>query len=237
MRAWRASGASGRLLVVGSSSRVQRDQYEVSGYGAAHRGGAEESERLLQARPRGHGRGVADRAQRMAENGEALRYIELVLRQLRRASRDHRRLVQQRHADFRIGSSLRYEEGEQRARWRDRGRRAGSPSAGTWSRASSAGRPWESGEEVVAGRRSSERADVTTRLLTKRRDYGGTAQSIAGILAGPAQDGITAHQDLSYAPEDVGWGRSTREEETFGAWSLPETPTSSKGGTTSSTLV
>lgn len=33
----------------------------------------------------------------MAENGEALRYIEMVLRQLRRASRDHRQLVEQRH--------------------------------------------------------------------------------------------------------------------------------------------
>lgn len=33
----------------------------------------------------------------MAENGEALKYIEMVLRQLRRASRDHRRLVEQRH--------------------------------------------------------------------------------------------------------------------------------------------
>lgn len=33
----------------------------------------------------------------MAENGEALKYIEIVLRQLRRASRDHRQLVEQRH--------------------------------------------------------------------------------------------------------------------------------------------
>ncbi|OAD61712.1 Irregular chiasm C-roughest protein [Eufriesea mexicana] len=40
---------------------------------------------------------VKGRAQRMAENGEALKYIEMVLRQLRRASRDHRRLVEQRH--------------------------------------------------------------------------------------------------------------------------------------------
>ena len=32
----------------------------------------------------------------MAENGEALRYIEMVLRQLRRASHDHRQLVEQR---------------------------------------------------------------------------------------------------------------------------------------------
>lgn len=35
-------------------------------------------------------------AQRIGENGEALRYIEMVLRQLRRASRDHRKLVEQR---------------------------------------------------------------------------------------------------------------------------------------------
>lgn len=33
----------------------------------------------------------------MAENGEALKYIEIVLRQLRRASRDHRQLLEQRH--------------------------------------------------------------------------------------------------------------------------------------------
>lgn len=40
---------------------------------------------------------VKGRMQRMAENGEALKYVELVLRQLRRASRDHRHLVEQRH--------------------------------------------------------------------------------------------------------------------------------------------
>lgn len=40
---------------------------------------------------------VKGRAQRMTENGEALKYIESVLRQLRRASRDHRQLVEQRH--------------------------------------------------------------------------------------------------------------------------------------------
>lgn len=41
-------------------------------------------------RVKGHG------ARRIGENGEALRYIEMVLRQLRRASRDHRKLVEQR---------------------------------------------------------------------------------------------------------------------------------------------
>ncbi|XP_014474897.1 PREDICTED: uncharacterized protein LOC106744538 [Dinoponera quadriceps] len=219
-------------------SQRGRDRYE-SRYRAREEtaaavgyAGAEESERLLQARPRdrGHG-GVTDRAQRMAENGEALKYIELVLRQLRRASRDHRRLVQQRHADFRcrIGEGSRSRFEDERV-WRQQDRRE-SPAGRMCSRSTSG--PWESdvsSREEVAGRSSeSPRPDVTTRLLTKRRDYGGTAQSsTAGVL-----DGITAaaYQDLRYVPED--W-ESARE--TFGAWSLPETP-SSHGKRTSSTLV
>lgn len=250
-----ASGWTRDARLVDSSRQPGRDRYQGRyAHEAARHGGEEggESERLLQTRPRdrGHG-GVTDRAQRMAENGEALRYIELVLRQLRRASRDHRRLVQQRHADFRRGigegSSWRlYEDCANERAWQRDRRESPATDAATdaaaesWSRCPSG--PWDascSREEVAAGRSSERpRPDVTTRLLTKRRDYGGTAQSAVGILRadpGRVQDGITAaaYQDPRYVPEDVGW-ESARE--TFGAWSLPETP-SSHDRRTSSTLV
>ncbi|CAD1476318.1 unnamed protein product [Heterotrigona itama] len=82
--------------------RVELEDHDVV-RGASAVARAPEVERLL-----GDGRSrrrdeatkkfrVKGRAQRMAENGEALRYIEMVLRQLRRASRDHRQLVEQRH--------------------------------------------------------------------------------------------------------------------------------------------
>ncbi|XP_032673435.1 uncharacterized protein LOC116845163 [Odontomachus brunneus] len=179
----------------------------------------------------------------MAENGEALKYIELVLRQLRRASRDHQRLVQQRHAEFRCGigegSRSRHEDLVELAHQRRDSRGSPADAARMWSRSSSG--PWQSdmSSGELAGRsRDCPRPDVTTRLLTKRRDYGGTAQSTAGIpraaVPGHVQDGIAAYQDLRYAPENVGCWEDAQE--TFGAWSLPETP-SSNDRRTSSTLV
>lgn len=160
----------------------------------------------------GHG-GVTDRAERMAENGEALKYIELVLRQLRRASRDHRELVQQRHADFQHEISKRISERV----WHHRdGHEDSIDASRTWSRSS--GSPWESDVTL-----RKTRPDVTTRLLTKRRDYGGTAQNTVDILrpgpAGRVHDGIAAYQEMKYVPDNVGW-KGARE--TFGAWSLSE---------------
>lgn len=164
---------------------------------------------------RGHG-GVADRAQRMARNGEALKYIELVLRQLQRASRDHQELVRQRHADVRyeIGKRINERIWHHRYHHRD-GREESTDGSRTWSRSSNS--PWESD---LALRKTQP--DVTTRLLTKRRDYGGTAHSTVDILRpipGRVRDGIAAatYQEMKYIPESVGW-KGARE--TFGAWSL-----------------
>lgn len=198
--------------------------------------GAQENERLRRVRSwkgRGHGV-VADRAQRISENGKALEYIELVLLQLQRASRDHQRLVQQRHADFRCTtgkeSTSRFEGSEQRVYWyRDR---RGDPTNTPiiWSRTSS--RPWESDLTSRTARQPSERPprqpDVTTRLLTKRRNYGGTAQSTVGISdAAPKrirnEIAVATRQGSARVPEDVGW-ESARG--TFGPWSLPETRSS-----------
>lgn len=63
---------------------------------------APEVERLLGEQTRlvgidGRIHEVKGRVQKISENGETLKYIESVLRQLRRASRDHRQLVEQRH--------------------------------------------------------------------------------------------------------------------------------------------
>lgn len=162
----------------------------------------------------------------MAENGEALKYIELVLRQLRRASRDHGELVRQRHADFQHEISKRINERV----WRHRDGDSIDASR-TWSRSS--GSPWESDVTL-----RKTRPDVTTRLLTKRRDYGGTAQNTVDILrpssSGRVRDRIAAtYQEMKYVPGNVAW-RDARE--TFGAWSLPEA-SSSNDRKTSSTVV
>ncbi|KAM0726508.1 hypothetical protein ACS0PU_007692 [Formica fusca] len=176
----------------------------------------------------GHG-GATDRAQRMAENGEALKYIELVLRQLRRASRDHQELVRQRHTDFQHEISKRINERV----WHHRdGREDSIDASRTWSRSS--GSPWESDVTL-----RKTRPDVTTRLLTKRRDYGGTAQNTVDILrpgpSGRVQDEIaaTTYQEMKYVPDNVDWKGA---QETFGAWSLPET-SSNNDRKTSSTVV
>lgn len=166
----------------------------------------------------------------MAENGEALKYIELVLRQLRRASRDHGELMRQRHADFQHEISKRINERV----WHPRDGRGNSieNASRTWSRSS--GSPWESDVTL-----RKTRPDVTTRLLTKRRDYGGTSQNTVDILrpspSGRAQDGIaaTAYQEMKYIPDKVAW-KDAREA--FGAWSLPEA-SSNADRKTSSTVV
>lgn len=201
-------------------------RYNVERYGAA------ECERLLGRGSRGnmgHVGVTSNRVQRMAVNGEALKYIELVLQQLRRASRDHQELVRQRHTDFQHEISKRINE---RA-WHHRDERQDSIDASrTWSRSS--GSPWESDVTL-----RKTRPDVTTRLLTKRRDYGGTAQNTVDILrpgpSGRVHDGITAtaYQEMKYVPDKVGW-KGARE--TFGAWSLPEA-SSNNDGKTSSTVV
>ncbi|EZA50381.1 hypothetical protein X777_11192 [Ooceraea biroi] len=177
---------------------------------------------------------VKDRAQRMAENGEALKYIELVLRQLRQASRDHRELMRQRHANFQHEMSKRMNERV----WDHHHHRDGRVDDSTYasrtcSRSSSS--PWESD---VTLRKS--RPDVTTRLLTKRRDYGGTAQSTVDILRPVhvqerVQDGVAAaaYQEMRYIPENIGWKDARKM---FGAWSLPEA-SSSNDRRTSSTVV
>jgi len=165
----------------------------------------------------------------MAENGEALKYIELVLRQLRRASRDHGELVRQRHADFQHEISKRINERV----WHHRdGREDSIDASRTWSRSS--GSPWESDVTL-----RKTRPDVTTRLLTKRRDYGGTSQNTVDILrpspSGRVQGGIaaTAYQEMKYIPDNVAW-KDAREA--FGAWSLPEA-SSNSDRKTSSTVV
>ncbi|XP_018407414.1 PREDICTED: irregular chiasm C-roughest protein-like [Cyphomyrmex costatus] len=181
---------------------------------------------------RGHG-GVTDRAQRMAENGEALKHIELVLRQLQRASRDHRELVRQRHLDvqYEIGKRINERISHHRYHHHYRDRREGSMDAfRTWSRSSSS--PWESDLTL-----KKAQPDVTTRLLSKRRDYGGTAQSTINILKpapGRVRDETAgAYQEMKYIPESVDW---IGARETFGAWSLPEA-SSSNDRRTSSTVV
>lgn len=185
-----------------------------------------ECERLLGRKSRS---GTTDRAQRMTENGEALKYIELVLRQLRRASRDHQELVRQRHTDIQHEISKRINERV----WHHRDRREDLIDASrTWSRSSSS--PWESDVTL-----RKTRPDVTTRLLTKRRNYGGTAQNTVDILRpgpyGHAQDGIvgTVYQEMRYVPDNVDWKDA---QEMFGAWNLPET-LSSNDRKTSSTVV
>lgn len=194
-----------------------------------------ECERLLGRRSWGskdHG-GVTDRAQRMTENGEALKYIDLVLRQLRRASRDHQELVRQRYVDFQYEINKRINETAWRHYRRDR-REDSTNVSRTWSRSSSS--LWQSD---LALRKA--RPDVTTRLLTKRKNYGGTAQSTVDILRpGPArshvQDGITAaaYREMKYIPgSGIDWKEA---RESFGAWSLPE-PSSSNDQRTSSTVV
>lgn len=173
----------------------------------------------------------------MAQNGEALKYIELVLRQLQRASRDHRELVRQRHADVEYEIGKRINERVWHHRYhhhlhhsRD-GREGSTDGSRTWSKSS--GSPWESDLTL-----RKAQPNVTTRLLTKRRDYGGTAQSTVDILRpipGRVRDGIAAatYQEMKYIPESVGWQGA---RETFGAWSLPGA-SSSSDRRTSSTVV
>ncbi|KAG5341335.1 KIRR1 protein, partial [Acromyrmex charruanus] len=198
-----------------------------------------EYERLVERRSqgswgsRGHA-GVTDRAQRMAENGEALKHIELVLRQLQRASRDHQELVRQRHSDvqYEIGKRINERIWHHRYHhhhYRD-GRESSIDPSRTWSRSSSS--PWESDLTL-----RKTQPNVTTRLLTKRRDYGGTAQSTINILepvSGHVRDGTAGTcQEMKYIPENVGWMGA---RETFDAWSLPEA-SSSNDRRTSSTVV
>ncbi|KAG5311134.1 KIRR1 protein, partial [Acromyrmex insinuator] len=198
-----------------------------------------EYERLVERRSqgswgsRGHA-GVTDRAQRMAENGEALKHIELVLRQLQRASRDHQQLVRQRHSDvqYEIGKRINERIWHYRYhhhRYRD-GRESSIDPSRTWSRSSSS--PWESDLTL-----RKTQPNVTTRLLTKRRDYGGTAQSTINILkpvSGHVRDGTAGTcQEMKYIPENVGWMDA---RETFDAWSLPGA-SSSNDRRTSSTVV
>ncbi|KYN38372.1 Kin of IRRE-like protein 1 [Trachymyrmex septentrionalis] len=202
-----------------------------------------EYERLVERRSqgsrgsRGHG-GVADRAQRMAENGEALKHIELVLRQLQRASRDHQQLVRQRHSNvqYEIGKRIneriwhhRYHHHHHH--YRD-GRESSIDASRTWSRSSSSS-PWESDLTL-----RKTQPNVTTRLLTKRRDYGGTAQSTINILkpvSGRVRDGTAdTYQEMEFdVPESVDWMGA---RETFEAWSLPGA-SSSNDRRTSSTVV
>jgi len=199
-----------------------------------------ECERLVGRRSQGswgsrdHG-GVTDRAQRMTENGEALKYIELVLRQLQRASRDHQELVRQRHADiqYEIGKRINERIWHHRYLHRDHyqdGHEDSTDASRTWSKSSSS--PWESDLTL-----RKTQPDVRTRLLTKRRDYGGTAQSTVDILRpvpGRVRDGIAAtYREMKYIPESVGW-KGARE--TVGAWSLPEA-SSNDDRRTSSTVV
>lgn len=182
----------------------------------------------------GGGDGVTDRAQRMAKNGEALKYIELVLRQLQRASRDHRELVRQRHADVQHEIGKRINESvwrHHRHYYRDEHEMDSMNASRTWSRSSSS--PWESDLTL-----RKAQPDVTTRLLTKRRDYGGTAQSTVDILRpvpGRVRDGIPAatYQEMKYIPESVGWKGAP---EMFDAWS-PSGASSSNDRRTSSTVV
>ena len=197
-----------------------------------------EYERLVERRSqgswgsRGHG-GATDRAQRMAENGEALKHIELVLRQLQRASRDHQQLVRQRHSDvqYEIGKRINERIWHHRYHhhYRD-GRQSSIDASRTWSRSSSS--PWESDLTL-----RKTQPNVTTRLLTKRRDYGGTAQSTINILkpiSGHVRDGTAGtYQEMKYVPESVGWMDA---RETFDAWSLPGA-SSSNDRRTSSTVV
>lgn len=177
----------------------------------------------------------------MAENGEALEYIALVLGQLRQASRDHRELVRQRHADFQHEMSKRIRErGWYHHRPHREGRRAddSTDASRDWSRSSSS--PRQSDRTL-----EKSRPDVTTRLLTKRRDYGGTAQSTVDILRSVPervpQDGVTAaataaaaYQEMRYIPERADW-KDARE--TFGAWRLRPEASSSNDRGTSSTVV
>ncbi|KYN21595.1 Irregular chiasm C-roughest protein [Trachymyrmex cornetzi] len=182
---------------------------------------------------RGHG-GVTDRAQRMAENGEALKHIELVLRQLQRASRDHQQLVRQRHSDvqYEIGKRINERIWHHRYHhhYRD-GRESSIDASRTWSRSSSS--PWESDVTL-----RKTQPNVTTRLLTKSRDYGGTAQSTINILkpvSGRVRDETAdTYQEMKYVSESVGW---IDARETLGAWSLPGGTSSSNDRRTSSTVV
>lgn len=220
--------------LVNESERNQCHYYETRHAHDTERYRAE-CERLAGRRLQGswgHG-GIADRAQRMAHNGEALKYIELVLRQLRRASRDHQELVRQRHADVQCEIGKRINERVWHHRYhhphyRD-GRKDSTDAFRTWSRSS--GSPWKSDLTL-----RKTQPDVTTRLLTRRRDYGGTAQSTVDILR-PApervRDGAAVYQEMKYIPENVGWEDA---RETFGAWSLPAA-SSSNDRRTSSTVV
>lgn len=199
-----------------------------------------ECERLLDQRSRNIGGAhdrVKDRAQRMAENGEALRYIELMLRQLQRASRDHRELVRQRHANLQHEMSRRINERivwchHQQHHHRDGGvNDSTDTSFRTWSRSSSS--PWQSDLTL-----RKSRPDVTTRLLTKRKDYGGTAQSTVSDILRPArqvQRAAAVYQEMRHIAESVGWQDARRR--TFGARSLPESASSRNDRTASSTSV
>lgn len=237
----RSSATSGSMTAYGVSRRLadvsERSRYcydDETHYARDTERHYRECERLLGRRSRGsdggHGE-VTDRAQRILENGEALKYIDLMLQRLRRASKDHQELVRQRHTDLQHEISRRIDERiRQQYHYHLRDRREDSIYASrTWSSSS----PWES-DSIL--RRS--RPDVTTRLLTKRRDYGGTAHSstvdiLRPVISRHVRDGLTAatYQEMKYIPKSRDW-----EEETFGAWSLPEA-SSSNDRKTSSTVV
>lgn len=126
-------------------------------------------------RVKGHG------ARRIGENGEALKYIEMVLRQLRRASRDHRKLVEQRSNRSFPSCSTSCLDEYLSGRWSDV---RGSLAVGRGQRRTSEKKSGVSRETVerlreVGGSRKEEPQelaeypcmDVTRKLLAKRKPY------------------------------------------------------------------
>lgn len=139
---------------------------------------------------------VKGRAQQMPENGEALKYIELVLRQLRRASRDHRQLLEQRHR-------VDVEQPREVGSWsftspRGRSVRGGDDAARDfWEK------PQRASREVRATEQPRELTEfpgpeVVTKLLAKRKTYAGGGVNVLETM--PRRMSLDCPQGLRYGP-------------------------------------
>lgn len=184
----------GTVLAEGGAARTCRDRRDIEAKwkdrGRRGSSAIADVERLLDGeaksrkevesnkfRVKGHG------AQRIGENGEALRYIEMVLRQLRRASRDHRKLVEQRSRSFPSSSTSTCLDEYLSERWSDV---RGSLAIGRGQRSSTSEKEGGVSRETVdermrevGGSRKEEPqelaelpcTDVTRKLLAKRKPY------------------------------------------------------------------
>lgn len=136
------------------------------------------------------------RPQRTTENGETLKYIELVLRQLRRASRDHRQLVEQRNRSVDAGQSV-HEFTDPRF-WRFATTREPNAREDTWQTPRVVSRQ----RKIRATDDPRELAqysgfDAATKLLAKRKTY---ASVLHTVIGGGHQQSNTGRHGSRYVP-------------------------------------